>query len=61
MRFIRIFAKNMGDPYYEPTIVVHDIKEECQTANTACTNTLSKIILLKVSIQLTHLQVEGKC
>ena len=21
---IRIFAKNMGDPYYEPTIVVHD-------------------------------------
>ena len=22
---IRIFAKNMGDPYYEPTIVVHDI------------------------------------
>ena len=24
MRSIRIFAKNMGDPYYEPTIVVHD-------------------------------------
>jgi len=22
---IRIFAKNMGDPYYEPTIVVHDV------------------------------------
>ena len=21
---IRIFAKNIGDPYYEPTIVVHD-------------------------------------
>ena len=21
---IRIFAENMGDPYYEPTIVVHD-------------------------------------
>ena len=21
---IKIFAKNMGDPYYEPTIVVHD-------------------------------------
>jgi len=21
---IRIFAKNMGDPYYEPIIVVHD-------------------------------------
>jgi len=21
---IRIFAKNMGNPYYEPTIVVHD-------------------------------------
>jgi len=21
---IRIFAKNMGDPYYEPTIMVHD-------------------------------------
>jgi len=21
---IRIFAKNMGDPYYEPTIVVYD-------------------------------------
>ena len=25
MRSIRVFAKNMGDPYYEPTIVVHDI------------------------------------
>ena len=24
MRSIRIFAKNMGDPYYEPTTVVHD-------------------------------------
>ena len=24
MRSIRIFAKNMGDPYYEPTIMVHD-------------------------------------
>ena len=22
---IRVFAKNMGDPYYEPTIVVHDM------------------------------------
>jgi len=22
---IRIFAKNIGVPYYEPTIVVHDI------------------------------------
>jgi len=22
---IRIFAKNIGHPYYEPTIVVHDI------------------------------------
>ena len=25
MRSIRVSAKNMGDPYYEPTIVVHDI------------------------------------
>ena len=24
MRSIRIIAKNMGYPYYEPTIVVHD-------------------------------------
>ena len=24
MRSIRIFAKNMGNPYYEPTIVVYD-------------------------------------
>ena len=23
---IRIFAENMGDPYYEPTIVVHDYR-----------------------------------
>jgi len=24
---IRVFSKqNMGDPYYEPTIVVHDIR-----------------------------------
>ena len=22
---IRVFEKNHGDPYYEPTIVVHDI------------------------------------
>ena len=22
---IKVFAKNHGDPYYEPTIVVHDI------------------------------------
>ena len=29
MRSIRIFAKNMGDPYYEPTTVVHDIKVLC--------------------------------
>jgi len=21
---IRVFAKNQGNPYYEPTIVVHD-------------------------------------
>ena len=24
MRSIKSFAKNMGDPYYEPTTVVHD-------------------------------------
>ena len=24
VRSIRIFAKNMGDPYYEPTTVVHE-------------------------------------
>ena len=24
MRSIRIFTKNMDDPYYEPTVVVHD-------------------------------------
>ena len=24
MRSIRVLAKNMGDPYHEPTIVVHD-------------------------------------
>ena len=24
MRSIRVFVNNMGDPYYEPTIVVHD-------------------------------------
>ena len=29
MRSIRIFAKNMGDPYYEPTIVVHDNIIDC--------------------------------
>ena len=25
MHSIRIFAKNMGDPYYEPTIMVRDL------------------------------------
>jgi len=24
VRSIRVFAKNLGDPYYEATIVVHD-------------------------------------
>ena len=24
MRSIRVFAKTMGDPYYEPTAMVHD-------------------------------------
>ena len=27
--FFRVFAKNMGDPYYEPTIVVHDTTSVC--------------------------------
>ena len=30
MRSIRIFAKNMGDPYYEPTIVVHDSRDHTE-------------------------------
>jgi len=25
---IRVFAKNLGDPYYEPTIMVHDYIEK---------------------------------
>ena len=25
LRCVRIYAKNIGDPYYEPTIMVHDI------------------------------------
>ena len=29
VRSIRVFAKNMGDPYYEPTIVVHDTTSVC--------------------------------
>jgi len=29
--FYQSFSKNMGDPYYEPTIVVHD-KELSTTA-----------------------------
>ena len=39
MHSIRIFTKYMGDPYYEPTIVVHDTiyghtekKPECRLA-----------------------------
>jgi len=24
---IGVFAKNLGDPYYEPTIVVHDMNK----------------------------------
>ena len=24
VRSIRVFAKNMGEPYYEPTIMIHD-------------------------------------
>ena len=30
---IRTFAKNMGDPYYEPTIVVHDTTDMTQQAH----------------------------
>ena len=49
-------------PLISPTqSVINNIKEECQTANIACTNTLSKSRLLKVLIQSTHLLVEGKC
>jgi len=27
---IRVFAKSLGDPYYKPTIVVHDIESQKQ-------------------------------
>jgi len=27
INILGFFAKNMGDPYYEPTIVVHDIQD----------------------------------
>jgi len=33
VRSIRIFAKNMGDPYFEPTIVVHDNNNMNKMAN----------------------------
>jgi len=39
VRSIRVFAKNLGDPYYEPTIVVHDnfnavtVKDFCYIAH----------------------------
>ena len=39
MRSIRIFAKNMGDPYYEPTIVVHDICTYRYTSSIFCMRT----------------------
>jgi len=29
VRSIRVFAKNLGDLYYEPTIVVHDNVGDC--------------------------------
>ena len=45
MRSIRIFAKNMGDPYYEPTIVVHDTLFICNSV------TRAQLIL---SLQLFH-------
>ena len=36
MRSIRVFAKNMGNPYYEPTIVVHDNSTHIGISQTTC-------------------------
>ena len=41
-----IFAKNMGDPYYEPTIVVHDgVTNRCVHSEVA---SLSYVVLVLV-------------
>ena len=46
MRSIRIFAKNMGDPYYEPTNVVRD------NSWSSSTNVLIIVCHLKVYINM---------
>ena len=42
MRSIRIFAKNMGDPYYEPTIMVHDTTVCRQRRLVTCHNPMTQ-------------------
>ena len=37
---IRILAKNRGDPYYEPTIVVHDIRKSTRACGMSATYNL---------------------
>ena len=48
---IRIFAKNIGDPYYEPTIVVHDNNNNMnKTANFSfLTNAHTSSFLLDIT------------
>ena len=47
MRSIRVFAKNMGDCYYEPTIVVYDIALFwCQSLHILATATATHYIVI---------------
>ena len=61
MGYSRLQWVTVGYNGLQQEFIIYNIKEECQTVNIACTNTLSKIRLLKVLIQLAHLLVEGKC
>ena len=42
---IRIFAKNMGDPHYEPTIVVHDNGDDDNNNNKAIEIQLTRYLV----------------
>jgi len=42
---IRVLAKNHGDPYYEPTIVVHDNRGEYPTLIYPCRRAYRKVMM----------------
>jgi len=56
VRSIRVFPKNMGDLYYEPTIVVHDNMIACSYSNLMTDKSFE--ISSKTAVEKGHVQVK---